>query len=189
MQIRLTAFTPKFFDVVIAALSFVLFVLSFEFNQLFDPYLLYAPGINLIFLPAGIKLLCIILGRIPAIIGLFMASIYLSTGLWQNLSVVSYYYFASISLLTYSLAVFVTFRVFHISSTLINLKFSHIVNMSVLACALNGVLHNLVFMAVGITNYGDLWQKSAAMGLGDLTGCIIVITSFNVLLKQFKPLT
>jgi hypothetical protein len=192
MQMRFSLVAPKLFDLAVAALSFFLFVASFKFNEFFDPYFLYAPGINLVFLPAGVKLLCIIVGRVPAVVGLFLASVYLSTGLWHDLNIVSYYYFAAVSLFTYSLAVFLTFRLYSISSTLANLKFFHIVIMSILACALNGVLHNLVFMALGITNHADLWVKSAVMGLGDLIGCIVVISSFNfvsqLFQRQSKPL-
>jgi hypothetical protein len=183
MQRKIQYITPRLIDLATALLSFVLFVLSFKLNSLLDRTLLYAPGISLLFIPAGIKLLCIVLGRAPAIVGLFLASVYLSSDLWQDLAVISYYYFAAVSLFTYSLAVFLTFRIFKISSTLANLKFHHILFMSIAACALNGILHNLVFIAQGVTNYSELWSRSAAMSFGDFTGCIVVISVFNLSLQ------
>lgn len=176
-------------SIAIATVSFVLFVLSFELNKQFDSYLLYAPGVSLLFIPAGVKLLGILVGRIPAVLGLYFASVYLSAGLWSKLDVGSYYYFAAISLLTYSAAVYVVLKGFNVSETLLNLRYSHVVVMSLLACLMNGVLHNLVYMTQGVTDHEELWVKSAAMSLGDFMGCFVVVASFKLALQLFRPNT
>jgi hypothetical protein len=43
-----------FDDVLMAFTAAVAFWLSFRFNQLFDNYFLYASGMSLLFLPAGV---------------------------------------------------------------------------------------------------------------------------------------
>ena len=45
------------------AVAFLRFVGSFHLNQALDSYMLYAPGVSLIFIPAGVKLLAILVGQ------------------------------------------------------------------------------------------------------------------------------
>ncbi len=50
-------------DLAVAATTFLVFVGSFHLNQRLDSYMLYTPGVSLIFIPAGVKLLSILIGR------------------------------------------------------------------------------------------------------------------------------
>jgi hypothetical protein len=61
-------------DLAVAATTFLVFVGSFHLNQRLDSYMIYTPGVSLIFIPAGVKLLSILIGRLPAIVGLYIAS-------------------------------------------------------------------------------------------------------------------
>jgi hypothetical protein len=173
----------NFINLSTALVAFLLFVLSYDLNSQFDQYLLFTQGISLLFIPAGIKLLAILVGRVPAIIGLYLASVYLSIGLWSSLDIFSYYYFATISLLSYSAAVFLVLKGFGISTTLINLKYSHIVFMSLLACLINGTLHNLAYLMQGVAEFTALFANSAAMSLGDFLGCFVVVACFHATLQ------
>ena len=55
-----------------AVTSGILFSLSFRLNQYFDAQFVYSAGISLLFLPAGVKLLAVLVGRLPAIVGLLV---------------------------------------------------------------------------------------------------------------------
>jgi len=178
----------NFANLSTAVVAFMLFVLSYDLNRQFDQYLLFTQGVSLLFIPAGIKLLAILVGRVPAMIGLYLASVYLSVGLWSTLDVASYYYFATISLLTYSAAVYLVLKVFGIGSNLTNLKYSHIVFMSLLACLMNGILHNLVYLSQGVAEFTALLTNRAAMSLGDFLGCFIVVAGFNAALQIVRSL-
>ncbi len=173
-------------DVLVAIGIFLLFVASYSLNELFDPYTIYAPGVSLLFIPAGVKLLAILVARGPAIFGLFFASVYLSMGLWTQLGYLSFYYFALISILTYSIAVYLVIGYFKISNTLLNLRYRHIVLMALIACLLNGCMHNVVYMWQGVTSHEDLWSKSLAMSLGDFMGCFVVVSIFKIFLKSYS---
>ena len=67
--------------VATAATSGLLFILSFRLNQFFDDVFVYSAGISLLFLPAGVKLLAVLVGRLPAIVGLLIVGIYLGAGI------------------------------------------------------------------------------------------------------------
>ena len=164
-------------------IAFLLFVLSYALNVQFDEYLVYAPGVSLLFIPAGVKLLAILVGRGPAVFGLFFASVYLSVGLWPELSYLSFYYFAFVSVATYSFAVYIVMKYGKLSSTLLDLRYRHIVAMALIACLLNGSLHNFVYMWQDVTTYQDLWSKSVAMSFGDFMGCFVVVGIFNAALN------
>jgi hypothetical protein len=162
-----------------AVASGVLFSLSFRLNQFFDAQFVYSAGISLLFLPAGVKLLAVLVGRWPAIIGLLVVGIYLGTGIWPDKPMSSIVYFAFVSLMTYPMAAFGLMRLLHIRQDLRNLRYHHIVLLSVAASVLNGVVHNWLYLAQGVTTRDELWHKSAAMALGDFMGCFCVVALFH----------
>ena len=165
--------------VAIAVASGLLFSLSFRLNQYFDEQFVYSAGISLLFLPAGVKLLAVLIGRLPAIVGLLVVGIYLGTGIWPDKSMTSVIYFAIVSLMTYPIAAFGLMRLLHIHHDLSNIRYRHIVLLSLAASVLNGIVHNLLYITQGVTASEELWQKSAAMALGDFMGCFVVVAMFH----------
>jgi hypothetical protein len=165
--------------VAIAVASGLLFSLSFRLNQYFDAQFVYSAGISLLFLPAGVKLLAVLVGRLPAIVGLLVVSIYLGAGIWPDKSMAAVVYFAIVSLMTYPIAAFGLMRLLRIRHDLSNLRYHHIVLLSLAASVLNGIVHNLLYISQGVTTSEELWQKSAAMALGDFMGCFVVVSLFH----------
>ena len=162
-----------------AVSSGVLFSLSFRLNQYFDEQFVYSAGISLLFLPAGVKLLAVLVGRLPAIVGLLVVGIYLGAGIWPDKSMASVVYFAVVSLMTYPIAAFCLMRLLNIRQDLSNLRYHHIVLLSLAASVLNGVVHNWLYWSQGVTACEELWQKSAAMAMGDFMGCFVVVALFH----------
>jgi hypothetical protein len=165
--------------IAIAVISGILFSLSFRLNQFFDAQFVYSAGISLLFLPAGVKLLAVLVGRLPAIIGLLIVGIYLGAGIWPDKPMSSIVYFAFVSLMTYPIAAFGLMRLLHIQDDLSNLRYHHIVWLSLAASVLNGVVHNWLYLTQGVTASEELWHKSAAMALGDFMGCFVVVALFH----------
>jgi len=162
-----------------AAISGVLFSLSFRLNQYFDEQFVYSAGISLLFLPAGVKLLAVLVGRLPAILGLLVVGTYLGIDIWPDKPIAAIAYFAFVSLMTYPIAAFGLMRLLHIEQDLRNLRYHHIVLLSLAASVLNGIVHNLLYVTQGVTATEDLWQKSAAMAFGDFMGCFVVVALFH----------
>jgi hypothetical protein len=166
-------------DLAMVGVAFLMFVGSFQLNQSLDSYMLYAPGVSLIFIPAGVKLLAILVGRVPAIVGLFIASIYSSTGLWTELQTASLYFFAIASVFSYAIAAYCVMKWLGIHHDLYNLRYWHIVVLSLAASVFNGIMHNVAYLMEGVTAVEAQWGNSAAMALGDFLGCFLVVSIFH----------
>ncbi len=172
--------------IAVAVTSGILFSLSFRLNQFFDALFVYSAGISLLFLPAGVKLLAVLVGRLPAIIGLLVVGIYLGAGIWPDKPMSSVVYFAFVSLMTYPIAAFGLMHLLHIRQDLSNLRYHHIVWLSLAASVLNGVVHNWLYLTQGVTASDELWQKSAAMALGDFMGCFVVVALFHATMSLLR---
>ena len=155
------------------------FGLSFRLNQLLDSYFVYSPGISLLFIPAGVKLLSVLVGRLPAVIGILIVSVYLGAGIWPDKSMVTVFSFAFVSLMTYPVASYIVMRVVGIHRDLYNLRYWHIVALSLAASALNGVVHNIEYVIEGVSDSESQWGNTAAMALGDFLGCFVVVSLFH----------
>jgi len=164
----------------IGCTSFFLFVVSFNVNELFDSIALYMTGISLVFMPAGFKLLCLLVGGDAAAIGLLLSSVYLSMRIWNDTSVIQMVYFAFAGVGSYYFMVLAVKKVMHIDDMLGNLRYLHILVLSSTASILNGVVHNIVYVWQDKGKTEDFFAHAAAMVLGDFLGCFIVIAVFNV---------
>jgi hypothetical protein len=176
-------------DLAMVVVAFLMFVGAFQLNQHLDGIMLYVPGVSLIFIPAGVKLLVILVGRVPAIVGLFIASVYLSMALWTDLQTASLYFFAVASVFSYAIAAYCVMKLLGIHRDLYNLRYRHIVVLSLAASVLNGIVHNMAYLMEGVTALEAQWGNSAAMALGDFLGCFIVVSLFHTatLLLSKKP--
>ena len=95
-------------------------------------------------------------------------------------------YFAIVSLMTYPIAAFGLMRLLHIHHDLSNIRYRHIVLLSLAASVLNGIVHNLLYITQGVTSSEELWQKSAAMALGDFMGCFVVVALFHAIMGALR---
>jgi glucose-6-phosphate-specific signal transduction histidine kinase len=166
---------------IVAVLAGLAFLGSFRINQYFDGYFVYAPGISLLFIPAGVKLLAFLVGRTPAVIGLLVASVYAGFDLWTDVHIPAIYYFAFVSVLSYPIATLIVMHLLFIHRNLDNLRYWHIAAMSMAASVFNGVTHNIIFIWQGVTSTEELLTKSSAMAFGDFFGCLLVVGGFHTL--------
>jgi hypothetical protein len=174
MQIRTLAT-----KLAICCASFLLFVVSFNLNEFFDSFARYAIGINLVFIPAGFKLLCLIVGGEAAAVGLLLSSVYVSMRVWDHTPVMQMVYFAIAAVGSYYVAVLLVKKFLRINDTLSNLRYLHIIILSAAASILNGTLHNVVYVWQDKVKLDDFFAHAAAMVVGDFLGCFIVIMFFN----------
>lgn len=176
-------------QLVVLVVSGLAFSFSFRLNQLLDEYFVYAPGISLLFIPAGVKLLLVLVGRLPAVVGILIVSVYLGTGIWPDKSMVTVFNFAFVSLMTYPVASYIVMRVVGIHRDLYNLRYWHIVVLSLAASVLNGIVHNIDYWIEGVSDTESQWGNTAAMVLGDFLGCFVVVSLFHTatLLLSKKP--
>jgi len=162
------------------------FALSFRLNQLLDSYFVFAPGISLLFIPAGVKLLFVLIGRIPAIIGIMLVSVYLGYGIWPDKTILPVIYFAFVSLMTYPISAYTIMWLLGIRKDLTNLRYWQIVILSLAASITNGIIHNILYQSQDVTAPNEFWTKAAAMTLGDFMGCFVVVALFQVVTSKVR---
>jgi hypothetical protein len=172
----------------IAFFAGIIFAVSFRVNQIFDQYFVYSAGISLLFIPAGVKLLLLLVGRVPAYVGLLISGVYLGLGIWPDKELVSVFLFAFNGLTCYALVAYGLMKVLHIRPTLDNLRYGHIVLLSAVASALNGFVHTMVYIADGVVMTEEYWNKSLAMTFGDFMGCFVTVSLFHTAVIAFKSL-
>jgi len=182
-----TAAPVKLDDFFMAFAAAFFFWLSFRANQLLDQWFVYVQGMSFLFLPAGVKLLFVLIGRVPAICGIMLASVYLGHGIWPDKSIWAVVDFAFISLMTYPVSAYLVMRWLGIHRDLVNLQYWHIVVLSLAASVTNGIVHNVLYMAEGVTAPEDFWTRAAAMTLGDFMGCFVVVALFQLAFSKMRP--
>jgi len=152
--------------------------------------MLFAAGVSLIYIPAGVKLLSLLIGGGAAFVGLLASSLYLNLVLWTSLPLQSAIYFAAIGVGSYALAVHLCRRLLKIEEDLSNLSYWHIVVLSVTASLFNGFGQNFVYYTQGVTADHEIFSKSTAMAFGDFFGCFLIVMLFNLGIrfsKNYRP--
>ena len=171
-----------------AIFASLLLVGSFKANQYLDEIMLYAPGVSLIFVPAGVKLLCILVGGLPAAVGVYFGSVYLSTLMWTQVPSLGNMFMALIAVVTYGLAVHLVMQKCRIKNDLSNLSYWHVIWLSAAASLLNGFGLNIAYFSQGVTSASEFFGKSTAMAFGDFLGCFVVVTLFTIVIRTVKSL-
>lgn len=170
----------------IAGIFFALFFAAYGLQQLIDPYVHYLPGIALVYLPAGVKLLAFVIGGAWGALGLLVAGVVTAPFVLGELDVPLSYL-----LLRTSLWVFAPFITFCLIKRWRGLNES-----------LNGLTHNdMVLIGVGTTVtsvlsslvYDALWFERApelvygamlGMALGDILGIVLVLSATRWLTRS-----
>ncbi len=163
--------------IVVTILAFIALL---AVNEILFARLEFAPGINWIYLPAGLRLLCVLLFGTAGAIGLLIAS-------WL---VCFFYFFQDNYLRSFMggvLAAAAPYFVYRVAQRFYGLDIN-LINLSpqrllvcVLAYALaSPLLHHLWFASQGQT--GNLWSGFVVMAIGDLLGTLIVIYTIKFLL-------
>lgn len=106
-----------------------------------------------------------------------------------ELQTASLYFFAVASVFSYAIAAYGVMKWMGIHPDLYNLRYWHIVVLSLAASVLNGIVHNVAYLMEGVTAVEAQWGNSAAMALGDFLGCFVVVSLFHTatLLVSKKP--
>jgi hypothetical protein len=162
------------------------FQMAFLLTGQLDVYFAYAQGISLLFLPAGVKLLFILVGRIPALVGLTVLAAYAAVGDWAAYPVWMPISFAIVAQLNYYWVVAWMVRLLAIGQHLEKMRYWHIVLMSLAVSVVNGIIHNVVYLIEEVSLPEDFLRRSAAMAFGDFMGCFVVVALFQLIATAIR---
>lgn len=161
------------------------YFLTYRVNELFDGIALFAQGINLIFLPAGIKHLAILLAGAWGALGCLVALFVLAQEFWQGTSTTHIAIYCVVSTCATWMGIALSLRLMGIGKDLRQLRFMHLPMMDLITTALHGFLTNAYFMAVGMKS--ERWIENAlAMMVGDFVGSFIILMLLWLGLSAFR---
>lgn len=176
-QLRLNLF--------MVAATMILFAIALAINEAFFTKLEFAAGINWIYLPAGVRLLCTLLFGEAGAVGLLLIS-------W---AVCFFYFFPNDPIRSFaggilaSAAPYLVYlgarRLYGLQATLANLSPARLLYCALAFSIASPLLHHLWFALHD--HKDDLLASFAAMAIGDLSGCLAVLYAFKWALRRQRP--
>jgi hypothetical protein len=154
----------------VAALCAFAYLLSFELMTRLPAWLEYAPGVALFFLPAGVKLVSLLVARSWGLLGIAAAGMWTAADVWQS---------ADWSTLLGNVAVWVgipylvirlMLRWMDIQADLSNLSYLRVMAICLAATVTSSVAGNAYAVWSQTQPLAELWARAVAMALGDFLG-------------------
>lgn len=135
----------------------------------------FMPGIDIIYPPAGLRTLLLIVGGGWAAAGLSIANLAMIPDALGLDSLASRLLFAAYTGVAPYVAMIGSFRMLGIARSLRNLSPRHLPVLCFGIALGSSVLHVAGFCVIGSIPWPGFFTAAAAMTLGDFTGCLIVI--------------
>lgn len=127
-------------------------------------------GVALFYLPAGVKLIAIMVARYWGALGLWVANFLHSASGWEGLAMTDIFWMSVVWVGTTLTVVMMWAQYIGLRSDLKNLTFTSFVWLNLIAALVHGLVFNL-YMVLISTRGMDEWLSSAkAMALGDFLG-------------------
>ena len=155
-------------------------------NVLTKPLTAIAPGTDIVFLPAGIRLVIIIVAGIWGAIGIAIANpvfFYLQLGLHHPFE----------ALVNTLIAAFVPFlivagmqKITHIDDVLDDFKWSQLMTLMIALSFFPPLLSSLSYVAFNYYDSGSLWSNLPGMMFGDFSGCFIIVVLTKMIMRLEK---
>ena len=156
----------------------VFFKLNFLFFSTFEK----SHFINWVFIPAGVRLISVLLFDEYAIVGLFIGALITSIGM--TTSPIEAVLISLISAINPYLAIKLSKRILKVNMTLGGLNAKQLITMSFFAALFNCLSHNVYFYFVDPEHYD--WFSCVSMFTGDFAGILIVLYLFAFILKVIR---
>lgn len=171
-------------------LSFIagsFYYFSYKINEQLGSWAVHSQGISLIFLPAGIKHLSILLAGGWGALGCFAALFLLASSFWQGSHPLTILLYCLVSTGSTWFGVWLSLKILGIPADLANLRFIHLPQMDFIAATAHAIIINLFFIMASMKT-SHVVSNYFAMLLGDYIGSFIILTIFWLMLTIFnKP--
>lgn len=175
------------FNLSLGLFSFIAYLIAFQINFYLPDSLKYG-WVYLIFIPAGVKLICIMLFGIWGTIGDAAALFYVSNLIFPDADILLRLGSSITSSLMTFISIYFAMRVLRIKSNLENLHFLHLPLLSLLGSGIHGFASIYMFTKLGVIS-SDYVATSLAIITGDFIGIFITLLVFSVTLKIRTALT
>lgn len=166
--------------------SLALYFISLELTKLLPQLLIHDNWIYLVFLPAGSRLLSIMLFGIWGAIGDCIALFISAMNFFPEQQIAVWLTFATTSSLTSLIAVRLTMKQLKINLDLSNLQYWQIPALSVISNLAHAFVTQLTLSHFIQKHYEFYIRDSLAMALGDFLGTMLIIGAVTVGIKLFN---
>lgn len=167
---------------LIVVLSAVVWVGSFAIHDHFLSFLEHAPGIDIVFIPSGVRMIAILIGGIWAVLGVGVGSLFLTATEFKTVHLGTILAVAAGSGLFPYIALRLSLRATGVQPSLENLTPARLPLVSLGVAIGSAVLHNLLFRSLGLETWSSFAEHVVAMATGDFVGILLaVIIAFLVL--------
>ena len=173
-----------YYQLAVSVIVAVAWVLLFHVNNLVFSRLYSSELISWFFIPAGLRLIAVLLLHEYAIAGLFIGALITSPDTETNL--LSSIIISLISALNPYLAFKLSNAVLDVKTNLLSLTTQQLIIMSVMAAGCNALMHNIYFYFSGVTQ--GFWVNALKMFTGDVVGSLLVLYTFSFGIKLVKKL-
>lgn len=171
----------------LAILAAILYYLTYRFNELFDVWFLYAQGINLVFLPAGIKHLAILVAGPWGAWGCFVSLFILANEFWLGVPPAQIAIYSLISTGATWVGIVLCLRTLGINRDLHNIRFIHLPLIDLATTFFHGFITNIFFI-IGGMKLDHFMSNALAMMVGDYIGSFIILTLLWLMISYSKRL-
>ena len=168
---------------LLTAFAAVAYYLTFKVNQALDPWFLYGQGITLLFLPAGIKHVSILLAGQWGALGSFIGLLFMVPNFWPHLGLGLAVPYAAISTLATWVGIAAGLHWLGVDRNLKNLKLIHLPLIDLLTTALHALVTNGFFVVSGLKKIDEWGVNTLAMMFGDFLGSLTMMLVLFLVLK------
>lgn len=173
-------------NALIAVLSGFVWVAAYLLNSRYMASFAHAPGIDLLFIPSGLRLMAILIGGIWAAVGVSLGSLYLTGAEFQTLQPWVIIAISACSGLCPYLALRASLKMTGVEPGLKNLSARKLPLISLGVAVGSSLLHNLLFSALGLESWQAFPGHALAMATGDFLGILLAMTSVFLLLRLVR---
>ena len=174
-------------DLGLVLLGFVLYWMAYQCHELLLPYVAYRQGVELLFLPAGVKLVMVMVAGWRGALGCGLALFSLATLFWPELEPASLAAYAALSVGMTWAVVGLMLRHKALGHTLEGLSFWDIVQIDALNSLLHGIAVNSLFWSLGLRSSEALAPTALAMALGDFLGSGVILLLVLLVARVLVP--
>ncbi len=167
--------TPIVQALLITLAAGVTYFLTYKVNELLDSWVLYTQGIALVFLPAGIKHIAILIAGKWGALGCLVALFVLANDFWSGVPTEQIAAYSVISTAATWIGIILSMRLLQIDQGLRSLKFMHLPLMDLITTSIHGFTTNAFFLLAGMKSE-NFMGNALAMMFGDFVGSFIILT-------------
>ena len=169
----------------VALLCALAYLLSFELMTRLPAWLEYRPGVVLFFLPAGVKLVALLVARSWGLLGITAAGVWTAADVWQSADWMTLLGNIAVWVGIPYLVIRLMLRWMGIHADLSNLSYLRVMGICLAATVASSVAGNAYAVWTHTQPLAELWARALAMALGDFLGAgvlfALLIGSLNLL--------